>query len=117
MPHFTPDRVSLDRIRPAGIFVNRSNLIRLPCGRVRRWPGSTRVSWFDSDPKFVVPPSGGRGSISKPLPPEGGTTNSFSEDAVMSHFHRRQILQSGVAALANYVIGAPLSNEAQTETR
>ena len=35
----------------------------------------------------------------------------------MSHFHRRQFLQSGVVALANYVIGAPLSNEAQTETR
>ena len=42
MPHLTPDRDSLDRIRPASIFVNRSNLIRLPCGRIRRWPGSTR---------------------------------------------------------------------------
>src|SRR5262249_51320818 len=28
-----------------------------------------------SEKEFVVPPSGGRGSISKPLPPEGGTTN------------------------------------------
>jgi uncharacterized protein len=35
----------------------------------------------------------------------------------MSHFHRRQILRSGVVALANFVIGAPLSNEAQAETR
>ena len=35
----------------------------------------------------------------------------------MSHFHRRQILQSGIVALANFVIGDPLSNEAQIETR
>jgi uncharacterized protein len=35
----------------------------------------------------------------------------------MSYFHRRQILQSGVVALADFVIGGPLSNEAQTETR
>lgn len=35
----------------------------------------------------------------------------------MSHFHRRQILQSGIVALADFVIGGPLSNEAQIETR
>jgi uncharacterized protein len=35
----------------------------------------------------------------------------------MSYFHRRQILQSGIVALADFVIGDPLSNEAQTETR
>jgi hypothetical protein len=35
----------------------------------------------------------------------------------MSHFHRRQFLQSGVVALANFVIGDPLSKEAQAETR
>jgi uncharacterized protein len=35
----------------------------------------------------------------------------------MSYFHRRRILQSGVVALANFVIGDPLSSEAQTETR
>jgi uncharacterized protein len=35
----------------------------------------------------------------------------------MSYFHRRQILQSGIVALADFVIGEPLSNEAQTETR
>ncbi len=35
----------------------------------------------------------------------------------MSHFHRRQLLQTGVIALANFVIGDPLSKEAQAETR
>jgi hypothetical protein len=35
----------------------------------------------------------------------------------MSHFHRRQILQSGIVALADFVIGDSLSNEAQIETR
>ena len=35
----------------------------------------------------------------------------------MSYFHRRQILQSGIVALANFVIGDPLSKEAQVETR
>src|SRR5262245_1036745 len=70
------------------------NSLRLPCGRVRRLPGSTR------DYCRV-----------------GTASGSDSEEAVMSHFHRRQILQSGVVALANYVIGAPLSNEAQAETR
>ncbi len=35
----------------------------------------------------------------------------------MSHFHRRQMLQSGLIALADLVIGEPLSIEAQVETR
>lgn len=35
----------------------------------------------------------------------------------MSHFHRRKFLQGAVVALANFVIGEPLSIEAQTETR
>ena len=35
----------------------------------------------------------------------------------MSHFHRRKFLQGGVVALANFVIGEPLSIVAQTETR
>ncbi len=35
----------------------------------------------------------------------------------MSHFHRRQLLQSGLIALADLVIGEPLSVEAQVETR
>jgi uncharacterized protein len=35
----------------------------------------------------------------------------------MSYFHRRQILQSGIVALANFVIGDPLSKEVQVETR
>ncbi|MCI0664133.1 MAG: amidohydrolase family protein [Acidobacteria bacterium] len=35
----------------------------------------------------------------------------------MSFFHRRQILQSGIVALANFVIGDPLPKEAQVETR
>ncbi len=36
---------------------------------------------------------------------------------VMSHFHRRQFIRAGVVALANFVTGAPLSSEAQAETR
>lgn len=35
----------------------------------------------------------------------------------MSFHHRRQILKAGVVALANFVLGDPLSNEAQAETR
>lgn len=35
----------------------------------------------------------------------------------MSHFHRRQFLQAGVVALADFVVGEPLSKEAQIETR
>ncbi len=35
----------------------------------------------------------------------------------MSHVHRRKFLQGAVVALANFVIGEPLSIEAQTETR
>jgi predicted TIM-barrel fold metal-dependent hydrolase len=35
----------------------------------------------------------------------------------VSHFHRRKFLQGAVVALANFVIGEPLSIEAQTETR
>lgn len=35
----------------------------------------------------------------------------------MSHFHRRQLLQAGLIALADLVIGEPLSMEAQAETR
>jgi predicted TIM-barrel fold metal-dependent hydrolase len=35
----------------------------------------------------------------------------------VSHFHRRKFLQGGVVALANFVVGEPLSTEAQTETR
>lgn len=35
----------------------------------------------------------------------------------MSHFHRRKFLHGAVVALANFVLGEPLSIEAQTETR
>ena len=35
----------------------------------------------------------------------------------MSHFHRRQFLQAGVVALTDFVIGDPLSKEAQAEAR
>jgi predicted TIM-barrel fold metal-dependent hydrolase len=35
----------------------------------------------------------------------------------MSHYHRRQFLQAGVVALANFVSGEPLSREVQAETR
>jgi predicted TIM-barrel fold metal-dependent hydrolase len=35
----------------------------------------------------------------------------------VSHFHRRKFLQGAVVALANFVLGEPLSIEAQTETR
>jgi predicted TIM-barrel fold metal-dependent hydrolase len=35
----------------------------------------------------------------------------------MSHYHRRKFVQTGVVALANFVVGNPLSVEAQTETR
>jgi len=35
----------------------------------------------------------------------------------VSHVHRRKFLQGAVVALANFVIGEPLSIEAQTETR
>jgi len=35
----------------------------------------------------------------------------------VSHFHRRKFLQGAVVALSNFVIGEPLSIEAQTETR
>jgi predicted TIM-barrel fold metal-dependent hydrolase len=35
----------------------------------------------------------------------------------VSHYHRRKFLQSGVVALANFVVGEPLSTEAQIETR
>ncbi len=35
----------------------------------------------------------------------------------MSHYHRRQFLQAGVVALANFVSGEPLSKEVQAETR
>ena len=35
----------------------------------------------------------------------------------MSHFHRRQMLQAGLIALADLVIGEPLPTEAQVETR
>jgi uncharacterized protein len=35
----------------------------------------------------------------------------------MSYFHRRELLKAGVVALANFVIGEPLSSEAQAETR
>jgi len=35
----------------------------------------------------------------------------------VSHFHRRKFLHGAVVALANFVLGEPLSIEAQTETR
>ena len=35
----------------------------------------------------------------------------------MSHFHRREMLRAGAVALANFVIGEPLTPEAQAETR
>ena len=35
----------------------------------------------------------------------------------MSFYHRRQLLQSGIVALANFVIGDPLPKETQVETR
>ncbi|HKQ76736.1 MAG TPA: amidohydrolase family protein [Blastocatellia bacterium] len=35
----------------------------------------------------------------------------------MSHFHRRKFLQGAVVALANFVLGEPLSIEAQIESR
>jgi len=35
----------------------------------------------------------------------------------VSHFHRREILKAGVVALADFVIGEPLSQGAQAETR
>ncbi|HEV8131968.1 MAG TPA: amidohydrolase family protein [Acidobacteriota bacterium] len=35
----------------------------------------------------------------------------------MSFFHRRQIFRAGLISLANFIIGAPLSKEAQAETR
>jgi uncharacterized protein len=35
----------------------------------------------------------------------------------MSYYHRRELLTAGVVALANFVIGEPLSSEAQAETR
>ncbi len=35
----------------------------------------------------------------------------------MSYYHRREMLKAGVVALANFVIGEPLSSKAQTETR
>jgi predicted TIM-barrel fold metal-dependent hydrolase len=35
----------------------------------------------------------------------------------MSHLHRRQFLQAGVVALADFVIGEPLLKEVQAETR
>jgi hypothetical protein len=35
----------------------------------------------------------------------------------VSHVHRRKFLQGAVVALSNFVIGEPLSIEAQTETR
>jgi hypothetical protein len=40
-----------------------------------------------------------------------------TKETIMSFFHRRQILQSGIVALANFVIGDPLSKEVQVETR
>src|SRR5262249_27950175 len=38
-------------------------------------------------------------------------------DANVSHFHRRKFLHGALVALANFVLGEPLSIEAQTETR
>ncbi len=35
----------------------------------------------------------------------------------MSFFHRRQIFRAGLVSLANFIIGTPLSREAQAETR
>jgi len=35
----------------------------------------------------------------------------------MSFYHRRQLLQSGIVALTNFVIGDPMPKEAQVETR
>jgi uncharacterized protein len=42
---------------------------------------------------------------------------TFAEEVNVSHYHRRKFLQSGVVALANFVVGEPLSTEMQTETR
>src|SRR5262244_696410 len=44
---------------------------------------------------FVVPPSGGRGLMSKPLPPEGGTTNFLKAD----HAFARQRFDSLISVI------------------